>query len=282
MCHSLKLLHMKTIVTVLALILSLGLANAQDFKGVATYQTKTTLDMSGFGGREMSEQMRKQMAERMKSMLEKTYTLSFNKSESIYEEEEKLEAPGAGGGMRFMGGGFSQGGVYKNVAENLYARENELMGKTFLIQDSLKTYDWKLEKESKMIGSYAAFKATAVVPVDNESLMRFRRRGEEEDSTATKAPKDQVVTVWYTPQVPINQGPADYWGLPGLILEVQAGNTVIICNKIVLNPKEEITIDKPKKGEKVSRAAYEKIVLEKTQEMRERYSGGRGGFRGRG
>ena len=73
-------------------------AQAQQFDGgIATYQTKTTIDMDGWGGRQMSEQMKKQIAERMKSRLEKTYTLTFNKDESIYEEVEKLEAPGQGG-----------------------------------------------------------------------------------------------------------------------------------------------------------------------------------------
>lgn len=267
---------MKRIVIALVIALLAGAVNAQDFKGVATYQTKTTLDMNGFGGREMSEQMKKQIVERMKSMLEKTYTLSFNKTESVYEEEAKLETPGAGG-MRFMGGGFSQGPVYKNVVENLYSRENELMGKQFLVKDSLPMLDWKLEKESKMIGQYAAFKATATK--SSEGTFRFRPR-REQDSTENDEPKTELVTVWYTPQIPVNQGPDEYWGLPGLILEVQFGNTVIICNKIVLNPKEEITITKPKKGEEVTREEYAKTVKEKTEEMRERYSGGRnrGGF----
>src|SRR5690554_2347901 len=75
-----------------------GAIMAQDFQGKAYYQSKTTMDMSNFGGQQMSEQQKKMMAERMKSMLEKTFILSFNRTESIYKEEEKLAAPGAGGG----------------------------------------------------------------------------------------------------------------------------------------------------------------------------------------
>ena len=52
----------------------------------------------GWGGGQMTEQRKKQIAERMKSMLEKKYVLNFNKTESTYREEEKLAAPGAGGG----------------------------------------------------------------------------------------------------------------------------------------------------------------------------------------
>jgi hypothetical protein len=39
--------------------------------------------------------------ERMKACL-KTFILNFDKSASIYKEEEKLEGPGQGGGMRWM------------------------------------------------------------------------------------------------------------------------------------------------------------------------------------
>jgi GLPGLI family protein len=49
-------------------------------------------------------------------------------------------------------------------------------------------------------------------------------------------PKDVTITAWYTPEIPVNQGPENYWGLPGLILEINDGKTVILCSKIVLNP----------------------------------------------
>ncbi|MFD2827995.1 GLPGLI family protein [Leeuwenhoekiella polynyae] len=273
-----------SILLVFAVLLALP-AQAQKFDGgIATYQSKTSFDMNNFGGREMSEQMKKQIAERMKSRLEKTFTLSFSKDESIYEEEEKLEAPGAGGGMRFMGGGFSQGGIYKNIADDVYARQNELMGKTFLVKDTLAKLDWKLEKESKMIGQYAAFKATAVRKTEQNPWEALRRnRNAQADTTATEAPKEMVITAWYTPQIPVSQGPDEYWGLPGLILEVNAGPTVILCNKIVINPQSGLEIEMPGKGDEVSREEYEKIVAEKTKEMSERMGGGRGGFgRGRG
>lgn len=268
-------MNIQSLFLVLALVLTTAELQAQQFDGcIATYQSKTSFDFENFGSREMSEQMKKQFAERMKSRLEKTFTLSFTKDESIYEEEEKLETPGTGGGMRFMGGGFSQGGIYKNIADDVYARENDLMGKSFLVKDTLSKLDWKLEKESKMIGQYAAFKAIAIRKRDVNPFEAMRR-GREEDTTAVDMPKEEVITAWYTPQIPVSQGPDEYWGLPGLILEVSAGRTVILCNKIVINPKEGLDIETPKKGNKVSRAEYEEIVAEKTKEMAKRFGNGR-------
>ena len=65
-----------------------------------------------------------------------------------------------------------------------------------------------------------------------------------------------IVTAWYTPQIPVSQGPGEYWGLPGLILEVNAGTTTVLCTEITLNPNEKVTIKKPSKGKKVTRDEF--------------------------
>ena len=86
-------------------------------------------------------------------------------------------------------------------------------------------------------------------------------------------PEDIEVTVWYTPQIPVSQGPGEYWGLPGLILEVNADRTTILCSKIVMNPEEKTEIKQPSKGKEVTKEEYNTIVKEKVEEMREMYRG---------
>jgi GLPGLI family protein len=274
---------------------------AQDFQGVATYQSKTTVDFNRFGGRQLSEEQKKQMKERTKSIFEKTYKLSFNKFESIYKEEDKLEAPGSnGGGMHFGGymASFVGGPQYKNVKESQLLQEQEFFGKQFLVKDSLPKLEWKMGTETKQIGQYLCFKATAIKKVSDTDFMNFRRRNstnDEEkkegevakDSTKSNKPMDEIeipkeieVTAWYTPQIPINQGPDEYWGLPGLILEVTAGRTTILCSKIVINPQEKEDIQVLTKGKEVTRQEYNNIVKQKVEEMRENFSGrNRGNFR---
>ena len=80
-----------------------------------------------------------------------------------------------------------------------------------------------------------------------------------------------IVSAWYTMDIPVGHGPGDYWGLPGLILEIDAGETKILCTKIVLNPEEKADISEPSKGKVVTQKEYDKIVEEKTKEMRERF-----------
>lgn len=111
---------------------------------------------------------------------------------------------------------------------------------------------------------------------------------EKKDSSENKStvfsfsddgPKETEITAWFTPEIPISQGPGDYWGLPGLILEVSAGNTVILCTKIVLNAEEKEVIEAPTKGKVVSQKEYNKIMMDKMEDMSEQF---RGGNRGRG
>lgn len=296
---------MKKIFFVSILMVS-GFINAQNFQGMAVYESKTsTSDMtSNFrGNREITPEMQKQIEERMKAMFEKTFVLTFDKNASNYVEEEKIEAAGQqGGGMRFMSSMMGGGGThYKNVKEKIFSVDKEFAGKEFLVQDSLPKLDWKLSGEKKQIGNYMCFKATAVRPVSQSDFRNFRRKKDEEKKEEVKqeetkteekkedrntnfmdqweVPKEIVVTAWYTPDIPINQGPENYWGLPGLILEVSDGKTVILCSKIVINPKEKKEIKAPKKGKLVTQSEYDKIVAEKMEEWREMGRQGGGGFR---
>ncbi|MDO5978349.1 GLPGLI family protein [Flavivirga spongiicola] len=283
--------------TFVFLLLMTSMSFAQkDFQGKAYYQTKTTLDMSRFEGRQISEDQKKRISERMKSMFEKTYILTFNQIESIYKEEEKLEAPGARTGRwRGMMSSFTAGDQYKNVKEQTLLQDQEFFGKQFLIKDSLPQLKWVMGSETKQIGKYTCFKATAAKKNTDFDFNSFRRPpnregNTEKDSTQTKNlstkeenPNLVEVVVWYTPQIPINQGPGEYWGLPGLILEVNEGRTTILCSKIIMNPEEKGVIKAPSKGKEVSKEAYHAIVKKKTEEMRENFSrgGGRPGGRRR-
>ena len=64
----------------------------KEFQGMAVYESKTsTADFkSRFeGNKEITPEMQKMIEERMKKMFEKTFILNFDKSASIYKEEER-------------------------------------------------------------------------------------------------------------------------------------------------------------------------------------------------
>ena len=85
------------------------------------------------------------------------------------------------------------------------------------------------------------------------------------------------VEAWYSPQIPVGHGPLEYWGLPGLILEVSAGNTTMLCTKIVMNPEEKLEITAPDKGKEVTKMEYQATIVEKMKEFRNNRMGRRRG-----
>ena len=286
---------MKTILTFCLAFYTLTALSQKKFQGKAIYMSKTTMDMNSFGRNgQMSEQRKKQIAERMKSMLEKTFVLSFNKSSSIYKEDEKLAAPGTGRGFRF--GGMMGGGTkYKNIKDKIALESTEFFGKKFLISDEMKQPQWELGSETKKIGNYTCYKATMLKKTDALDFSNMRRRGRRsEDNKKTDStkvnkvsedieiPKEVLVTAWYTPQIPVSNGPGEYFGLPGLILEINSGRTTILCTEIVMNPTEAIEIAAPTKGKAITREEYNKTVKIKMEEMREMFRNRRRGSGGRG
>ncbi len=286
--------NLKTVFTFCIAIITFTSTFAQkNFQGKATYQSKTTMDMSKFGGNKMSDSQKKMIAERMKTMLEKTYILTFNKTESTYKEDEKLAAPGKSGMGVMMMGSFSAGKQYKNLKTQQTLEDKEFFGKQFLISDSIPKLKWKMTAETKQIGKYLCMKATAIKPIDQMDFKNMRKKKNTKkdtakDSSASKSfmseidiPKEVEVTAWYTMQIPVSNGPSEYGGLPGLILEINEGRTTILCSKIVLNPTEKEEIKAPTKGKKVTRKEYNDIMMKKINEMREMY-GGRGRKSGMG
>ena len=284
---------------VLVFTSSLGI-QAQEFQGMAVYETKTsTADFKKRmeGNKNMTPDMLKRIEEGMKSMFEKTFILNFDKSASIYKEQEKLDSPGQAGGMRMMMSSMTGGGgtFYKNVKDKSYAVDKDFMGKEFLVKDSLPNLKWKMEGETRVIGGYNCFKATAIIPVNQTDFRNFAPK-KEDDKAAKPAdeakktnlldnlemPKEATITAWYTPEIPVNQGPENYWGLPGLILEVNDGKTIILCSKVVMNPKEKAVIKAPSKGKVVTQKEFDETVIKKMEEFRQMNQGqgrGNGGFR---
>ena len=243
--------------------------NTQEFQAKAYYFSKSKMDLGKWGAR-LSEAQKKEVAARMKNRLEKGYVLSFNKEESLFTEEDQLDA--ISGATDSWGKNFAPGKQYKNVKTNTQLQQQEFYGKKFLVKDVLQPIEWSLDSETKKIGNYSCFKATALIPTDELTWYSFSwdklRNSSASDSTAVKEVKMTQIEAWYAPQIPVRHGPLDYWGLPGLILEVSADNTTMLCSKIVLNPDEIIEIEAPTKGKEVSKTEYQTIITEKMKEFR--------------
>ena len=264
---------MKHLALIIVMLLLASTAIAQDFQGEATYKSHRKMDIQ-LDSTQIDTDMQKRMMEMMKKQFEKTYLLTFNKEESVFKEEESLEAVQPQGMVMVM---VETGGsdiFYKNTKEARYTNQNETFGKVFLIKDKLEKQEWKLGDETKNIGDYTCYKATTTRerPVRQEGFRVVNEEEEEENDASVEPEMEEIiVTAWYTPQIPVNNGPRSYHGLPGLILEVNDGAETIICSKIVLNPKDKMVISEPTNGKEVNQEKFDAIMEKKMQEMNERF-----------
>ena len=144
--------------------------DAQEFQGKAYYFSKSRMDLGSWGAR-ISEAEKKQIQSRLKNRLEKTYILSFNKEESIFKEEEKVDA--ISGATDSWGSNFARGEQYKNINTTELVQSQEFYGKRFLVKDALQKIDWNIGSESKQIGKYVCFKATALIPTNELNWYDF-------------------------------------------------------------------------------------------------------------
>lgn len=253
-------------------------AKAQEFQGKAEYFSKRIakkkIEKTESKSKEpIDPELEKAVQEAMKRASEKQYELTFNKTECLYEEEKKLDKPESNSDGISVSMSFSSAGSkYLNIKEKNSVVEEEIFGKEFLIVEPLIQPNWKLIDETKKIGDYNCFKAELVIPVsekEKQSYEEFLKKEEKKPALfKMNKPEDKVVTVWYTPEIPVSFGPDNYWGLPGLILEVNDGVNILLCSKVTLSNKEKSKIKVPNKGEKVTQKKFDEIRKKKEDSMK--------------
>ena len=264
---------MKRTHTILSLLLFFGIglqaSFAQVFMGRAYYKSSSKISIKMDSTKMNPEQMA-QIQASLKKQMEQNYTLSFTQTESTWKQDASLgsgPATASSGGSVFMVASNGEGStLYKNVAGN-YLREQEMMGKEYLIKDKAEPFEWELSEETKKIGNYTAQKASFTKIVDSRQFST--------GMTEMENVKDTIqVTVWFTPEIPVSHGPEYYFGLPGLILEVQNQGRTLICDKIELNPSADpVVIERPSKGKEITLAEFKKIQEEGMKQMMNRYQG---------
>ena len=264
---------MKRTIAFLSLLLFLGTglqaAFAQGFTGRAYYKSTSQFSIKMDSTKMAPEQMA-QIQASLKKQMEQNYTLSFTQTESIWKQDASLgsgPATASSGGAVFMVASSGEGStLYKNVTGN-YLQEQEMMGKEYLIKDKAEPFEWELSEETKKIGNYTAQKASFTKIVDSRQFSTGMTEMENVKDTLQ-------VTVWFTPEIPVSHGPEYYFGLPGLILEVQNQGRTLICEKIELNPSADpVVIERPSKGKEMTQAEFRVVQEEGMKQMMNRYQG---------
>jgi len=178
-----------------------------------------------------SEGLKKRMITSMKNQGKVKFKLLFNDIESLFKEEEGLKI--VENQINFTKIMMGSGMYHTNKYSKKISIQKEAYGQLFIVDVPM--LQWELTQESKKIDNYTCYKAITNKQVENKRGKFIKK-----------------ITAWYAPKLPINFGPKDYFGLPGLILELQEGSLLIKATKINLATNNKNDIKKHPKGKKIS------------------------------
>jgi GLPGLI family protein len=202
---------------------------------------------------------RQEMKDMMPQFNTALFELTFSGDQSVYQAkkvEEIQEVTANQGGTRMtMRFGRDNRIVYKNMAEDKMIDSRDFMQKQFLITGPLKARKWKIGSKQKEILGYNCMEASFRV----------------DSATALVA--------WFAPTLTTANGPSDFQGLPGMILQIDIndGERMITATEILTDSVDTSVIVAPDKGKEVTAEEFEKIREEKMKEMGIQHGGPGGG-----
>lgn len=130
--------------------------------------------------------------------------------------------------------------IYRDFDKGRKTEIEDFSGKTFIIEDTLIAPAWKVLNKIKDINGYMCMMATA------------------EDTI-----KEQKIVAWFAADVPLSVGPERYFGLPGLIMEVDVNDGEMTLTAVKVEKKavdEDIKLPKKMKGKKLTTEEYNRMI----------------------
>ena len=156
------------------------------------------------------------------------YILITSKDEATFKKIEKLNNTQSISDVESIP--VPNSNNYIDLKDHYSLDQMDFNGKLFLIKDSMKTYQWVIQRDKDQFLGYEVRKAIA-----------------KRDNVTYEA--------WYAPNLPFKAGPNNIFGLPGVILKLTiildqddgVHQHIYTAIKVELNDKAKII--KPTKGE---------------------------------
>lgn len=174
--------------------------------------------------------------------LNKNFVLLQNNGESLYFPDEASQSNKSNSQVMRIGSNGGNAVIYKNLRNRQTVSQEFILDKQFLITEPLEQIQWTLSSEEKKVGDFIAKKATY-------------------------KDKDHEITAWYSPEIPVSDGPGKNSGLPGLILELNSASQTIIAQDINLNFDTSGKIAAPSSGKSVSRKEFDEMRNQRMKEL---------------
>lgn len=163
-----------------------------------------------------------------------TFSLKFSDGKYLFE----LDSDEQNNSNVMKIGGSSA--VYIDMNNKTSISQENILDRTFLIKETIKTYDWNITTENKDILNKKCTKATLK--------------------------ENPNIVAWFTTEIPVSSYPMGYYGLPGLILQLETSSKNYLIQEITL-PKDSLSINAPDKGKEISREEFDTLKKKKQESL---------------
>lgn len=175
--------------------------------------------------------------------------LSFTKDAALFEDggedvQDDMAANHSDGSMNVkmvVSGGNNK--IYTDLKNKKIVDQRDFMNRMFLVEKPFPDTEWKVTGNQKVILGYNCLEAMKQDTAGNKTI------------------------AWFTPSIEISGGPAGICNLPGMVLEADFNNGTRTYTAKTIEASDQIKIQKPSDGKRVTEEEYNKIVADKMKEM---------------
>lgn len=249
------------VIVLLCLIMLVATSIAQDFQGgIVKYQQTTRYDFAKLFGIDVSQGGRgADFVASLPTEMQKVNRLVFTLEEAMYGEDPDSQneispnMQSAISHLEYMAPPRVQViRRYHDLVQHEVTEQIEFMTRQFLLTLPMEKSGWKLTQK--------------LIKVQNYTCM-----------AAEMQKGDDLITAYFTSELPVSVGPAEYGGLPGLILAVEInGETAYMATSIVLTKPDPALLAKPDTGKAMTQSDFMTMKAEKEKEWKETRSQRRG------
>lgn len=227
---------MKQFLSIALLVLLSGGAKGQfTFSGKIEFERRTNLHKLWEGDSWMDN-----WKDKFQPFYSSFYNLSFNGNVSRY-------VAGREGTVVKMEWGLPPGAdndILRDFKSGTVSSMKSMYGESFLIQDSVQKYVWKMTGEVRDIAGFKCRKAV------------------------TRICDSVYVVAFYTDEIPVSGGPEQMGGLPGMILELAVPRlyTTWVATKVEMTTPTAAELKQTTKGKPMTMPQIQDKILQSTKD----------------
>ena len=225
--------------TILFLLLTATVGLAQKTEGVVTYQRTSywikIMNRLPFLSREEKDRVAQTWKNEDGEGQKDKMKLIFNEKGSLYTHEDQ-QGQSEDGRWSWQKDDFFISRSFEKATQTDII---ETLGKTYIIDDSLKTPVWKVMNQIKDVNGYICMKAETTDPI-----------------------RGQKIAAWFAQDIPVPAGPERHFGLPGLIMEldINDGDVIIEAINVTFKPVANELVLPKTKGKKIKEKEYDSLL----------------------